>query len=161
MKKVISLFIVIVITNSALHAQKIQGIVKGILQDSLSGLALSDATVSVVRTKDSSLISFSLTARNGSFEIKNLAAGEYHLVSSFQGLQTLKTAFEISADQPSVDLGLIKLSRFYKEMEGVVIKDDAPVKVKGDTLAYNADAFKTKPNATVEDLLKKTSRGSG
>ena len=40
-------------------------------------------------------------------------------------------------------------------MDEVVIRDEAPIKVKGDTLAYNADAFKTKPNATVEDLLKR------
>jgi hypothetical protein len=40
-------------------------------------------------------------------------------------------------------------------MDAVVITDEAPVKVNGDTLSYRADAFKTKQNATVEDLLKK------
>ena len=40
-------------------------------------------------------------------------------------------------------------------MAEIIITDDAPVKINGDTLAFKADAFKTKPNATVEDLLKK------
>jgi len=30
-----------------------------------------------------------------------------------------------------------------------------PVVVNGDTLEFNAEAFKTKPNAVVEDMLKK------
>ena len=37
----------------------------------------------------------------------------------------------------------------------MVIRDYTPVRIKGDTLAFNASAFKTKPNAVVEDLLKK------
>ena len=136
-------------------AQKAPGIVKGFLKDSVSATPLADATVSVIRAKDSSLISFTLTSKNGDFEIKNLAPGEYLLSSSYQSLQTKKTRFVITAQNPVADLGVIKLERFYKQMDEVTIVDDAPVKVKGDTLAFNANAFKTKPNATAEDLLKK------
>ncbi|MGZ8544600.1 MAG: outer membrane beta-barrel family protein [Flavisolibacter sp.] len=155
MKKFCFFLLVLSMAGFGATAQKVAGTVKGILQDSISATLISDATVSVVRTRDSSLISFSLTSRNGAFEIKNLDAGEYHLISSFQGLQTRKTKFVISQQSPVADLGLIKLDRFYKELEGVVVTDEAPVRIKGDTLAFNADAFKTKPNATAEDLLKK------
>ncbi|MBD0367703.1 MAG: outer membrane beta-barrel protein, partial [Flavisolibacter sp.] len=37
----------------------------------------------------------------------------------------------------------------------VIIKDEVPIRVKGDTVSFNANSFKTKPNATAEDLLKK------
>lgn len=136
-------------------AQGTKGSVKGFLQDSVSGTPLVDATVSVTRVKDSSLVSFALTGNGGSFEIRNLEEGEYQLIASFSGLQTKKTRFSITADKSTADLGLVQLHRIYKSMEGVTIVDDAPVKIKGDTLAFNADAFKTKPNASVEDLLKK------
>jgi hypothetical protein len=155
MKKIYLIVLVIIASALTVSAQKVSGTVKGRLQDSISGTMLTDATVSVVRLQDSSLISFTITSRNGQFEIKNIDAGEYNLVSSFQGLQTKKTKFIITAREPEINLGDIKMERFYKEMEGVVITDEAPVRVKGDTLAFNADAFKTKPNATVEDLLKK------
>jgi hypothetical protein len=136
-------------------AQKVTGTVKGILRDSVSSAPLADATVSVIRHSDSSLISFTLTGPNGSFEIKNLEAGDYTLSSSFTGLQTNKTKFSISQGKDVADIGVVLLNRIYKTLDEVVIVDDAPVKVKGDTLSFNADAFKTKPNATVEDLIKK------
>ncbi len=150
------LFIVtVVLFTLPVMAQKVNGIVKGVLQDSTTATPLSDATVSVTSLRDSSLVSFSLTSRNGNFEIKNLEAGDYLLVSSFSGLQTKKTKFTISAENQTADLGIIKMDRFYKSMSEIIISDDAPVKINGDTLAFKADAFKTKPNATVEDLLKK------
>ncbi|HWJ92633.1 MAG TPA: TonB-dependent receptor [Flavisolibacter sp.] len=155
MKKFYFAVLVLVGLGSQASAQKVSGIIKGVLQDSVSATPLADATVSIVRLQDSALISFTITNSRGAFEIKNIEAGSYNLVSSFQGLQTKKIKFSISAETPAIDLGLVQLSRLYKTMDAVVVTDEAPVKVKGDTLAYNADAFKTKPNATVEDLLKK------
>ncbi len=136
-------------------AQKNDGVVKGSLQDSLSGQMLYDATVSIVRVKDSTLISFTLSSNTGFFEVKNLAQGDYRVIVSYQGFRTLKKQFSITAEQPMADLGKVVMDRSYTTLDEVVVKDEAPVKIKGDTLAFNADAFKTKPNAVVEDLLKK------
>ena len=36
-----------------------------------------------------------------------------------------------------------------------IVSQRPPVVVNGDTLEFNAEAFKTKPNAVVEDMLKK------
>jgi hypothetical protein len=155
MKKIFLFLLVLTCTIISASAQKVAGTVRGYLQDSVSSAALSDATVSIIRSRDSMLISFTLSNDKGFFEIRNIEPGDYQLISSFQGLQTYKKRFSITAEKPVVDMNTIKMSRFYKTMDEIVIKDDAPVKVKGDTIAYNADAFKTKPNATVEDLLKK------
>ena len=138
----------------AASAQKVSGTLKGVLQDSLSSTALADATVSVMLLKDSSLVSFTLTDKNGNFEIKNLDAGSYNFIASFTGLQTTVKKFIISAQQPVVNMGVVKLDQFYKDMDEVFITE-APIRISGDTIAFKADAFKTKPNATVEDLLKK------
>lgn len=135
-------------------AQKTNGKVIGILQDSISASPLADATVSIVRLKDSSFISFTLSKSNGSFEIKNLEPGDYNLLASFSGLQTGKKKLSITTATYFIDLGIIKLDRVYKSMQEIII-NEAPVKVSGDTIAFKADAFKTKANATVEDLLKK------
>ncbi|MBD0295021.1 MAG: TonB-dependent receptor, partial [Flavisolibacter sp.] len=143
------------IGSTALLAQKVTGTVRGILQDSITAQPLTDATVSVMKAKDSSLISFTLSSNSGFFEIKNLATGTYYIIVSYQGFKTIKKPFTISTGNAITDLRIIKMERAYKKMQEVVIVDDAPVKIKGDTLAFNANSFKTKPNATVEDLLKK------
>ena len=40
-------------------------------------------------------------------------------------------------------------------MLDAVVVEAAPIQVKKDTVEFNASAFKTKPNSTAEDLLKK------
>ena len=154
MKKFCFLILFLGVMGQFLAAQKITGTVRGTLQDSVSATPLADATVSVVRLKDSSLISFTLTGPSGNFEIRNLETGDYDLMASSTGLQTGKKKFSVTGEKAVIDLGLIKLDPIYKNMQEVVI-NEAPVRINGDTLAFRADAFKTKPNATVEDLLKK------
>jgi hypothetical protein len=154
MKKLYLIALAVFVLGLSVSAQKVSGSLRGILQDSLSSAPLADATVSLVRLQDSSLISFSLTDKNGRFEIKNIEAGAYNVMASFTGLQTFKRKIIISAASPAVDLGIVKMDRNYKALDEVVITE-TPIKVNGDTLAFKADAFKTKPNATVEDLLKK------
>ncbi|MFX6218481.1 hypothetical protein ABTF55_22030, partial [Acinetobacter baumannii] len=39
--------------------------------------------------------------------------------------------------------------------EVIVVAERPPVMIKKDTIEFNASAFKTLPNALVEDLLKK------
>jgi hypothetical protein len=155
MNKFYILLLAFITISTTTKAQKINGIVRGIVQDSVSAQPLADATVSVMSLKDSSLVSFTTTSGTGRFEIKNIAAGDYQLMISFTGLQTMKKKFTITAENPVVDMGTLDMLRSSKMLDEVVITDDAPIKVKGDTLAFNAAAFKTKPNATVEDLLKK------
>jgi hypothetical protein len=138
-------------------SQKTSGIVKGNLEDGTAATkqALEDATVSIMSAKDSSLVSFTLTSNSGYFEIKNLEPGDYYLIVSYQGFQTLKKSFSITAAKPVADLASVKMDKVYKSLGEVVVTDVSPIKVKGDTVEFNAGSFKTKPNASVEDLLKK------
>jgi hypothetical protein len=150
----IFLFVLLSSLSSSASGQKLPGVLKGILHES-SNDPLTEATVSVMNAKDSSLVSFSLTSNTGFFEIKNLDTASYYLMVSYQGLETLKKSFRITSESSEINLGVIKMEKAYKTLSEVIIKDQAPIQVRGDTLAYYADAFKTKPNASVEDLLKK------
>jgi hypothetical protein len=153
MKRILLFVLILALSAAGAQAQKVSGTVRGVLQDS-SSTPLGDATVSVLRIKDSSLISFTLTDSKGRFEINNIDTGEYKLIASYTSLSTLVKKFGIAAQKPVVDMGTIVMDRNYKSLDEVIIAE-APIKISGDTIAYKADAFKTKPNATVEDLLKK------
>lgn len=156
MKKFYFAVLAIFVFALSSYGQKINGIAKGTLRDSVSASPLADATISVIRSKDSSLISFTVTSNSGYFEIKNIEAGSYTLLISYTGMQSFKKPFVIGNGNTVVDFGTINLDRNYKALDEVVVKDDAPVKIKGDTVEFRAESFKSvKPNATVEDLLKK------
>jgi hypothetical protein len=130
------------------------GAVKGKLVDSASQL-LTNATVSVLVKKDSSLVNYTISDIKGKFEIKNLAVGDYHLFASFSGFEVYQKIFSVTADKRIIDLGTIIMQPEYKTLTGVVVTDASPVKMNGDTISFKANAFNSKPDATVEDVLKK------
>ena len=130
------------------------GAIKGKVTDSASHI-LFNATVSVLQIKDSSLVSYTLSDEKGAFEIKNISLGEYHLFISFSGYEVFTKIFAISDDKQVLDLGPIILQPDYKTLTAVVVSDASPVRLNGDTISFKANAFNSKPDATVEDVLKK------
>jgi hypothetical protein len=131
-----------------------QGTVKGKLSDS-TFQTLGNATISVLQKKDSSLVGYTISDAKGSFELKNLAIGDYQLFISFTGYEVYKRIFSISAAKLMADLGAIIMKPEFKTLIGVVITDASPVKMNGDTISFKANAFNSKPDATVEEVLKK------
>jgi len=137
-------------------SQKVSGSIKGILIDSVSGSTVEGATVSVVKQKDSSLVAFVISDEQGKFMIHNLQIGEYRLLVSHLSYRFFSTPFLISQKNQLPDLGTISLVTNTNLLEEVEVKTEVPpVTLKGDTTEFNAGSFKTKPNAPVEDLLKK------
>ena len=155
MKKIFTLSILVLTLFTSVQAQKADGSIKGKLVEADSKLPISDATISVLNTKDSALATFTLSNRQGVFEIKGLEAGNYQLIITHQGIETFKKVVSITSTEKMADLGELSVTKAIKTLEGVVVTTDAPVIIKNDTIQFRADAFKTKPNATVEDLLKK------
>ena len=151
--KNLSLLIFIGLFPFILLAQS--GSVKGKLLDTTSRQTLSNATISILQKKDSSLLNYTLSDSKGSFEIKNIPIGAYQLFVSFTGYEVYKKSFTISTDKLVFDLGIINMQHEFKTLTGVVVSDASPVKMNGDTISFKANAFKTKPGATVEDVLKK------
>ncbi len=143
--------ILLVFASFITFAQK--ATIKGQVTD-ISASPLPSSTVMILSVKDSSLVNFGVSDAKGIFEIKNVNKGEYLLKITFVGFAPYLKRIATTID-PVLDLGLIKLETLTKELEGVVIMGEKnPVTVKKDTIEFNAGSFKTKANATVEDLLK-------
>ena len=93
------------------------------------------------------------SAFKGAVSIPSLAYGEYKLTVSFIGYNNLDTTFRVSA--PKLNLGMLKLKPGV-QIETVVKEAKAlRTSQKGDTVSYNAGAFKVVADADVEGLLKK------
>lgn len=152
MKKLYILF-TLVLTVQLATAQKFS--IKGQVADTLSN-ALPSATVMLLNPKDSSLINFAVSDTKGFFEIKNVSKGEYDVKITFLGYAPFSKRVSAIGDNPTIEIGKIKLEPQSKQLDELVVKAEAaPVTVKRDTIEFNAASFKTKANANVEDLLKK------
>ena len=155
MKKILTLILVIFTIHTGIQAQKADGGIKGKLVDTTAKQPIADATVSVLNAKDSSLATFTLSNKQGVFEVKGLVAGDYRLVITSKGYEEIKKKITLTEAAKQVDLGNLSVQKDYKMMEGVTITTESPIVVKNDTIQFNTSGFKTQPNATLEDLLKK------
>ncbi|WP_298753939.1 outer membrane beta-barrel protein [uncultured Psychroserpens sp.] len=127
-------------------------IISGKIVSEIDGNPLESATAFIQNVKDSSVIGYTITDKKGIFTIKELVnQSKIDFFVSFVGHQTFHKS--INTNTSPIQLGSIVLKP--SELNAVIVKSTAPVTVKKDTLEFNASSFKTKKNATVEDLLKK------
>ena len=141
-------------TTRSFAQAKIRATVKGSIVDTAGRQNLENATVSLTPVHDSTRTQFVITNKQGAFQFRNIGAGNYILVISFEGFQHLAKKFTVSDSGQVVDFGTLYMQKSNDMMEAVVV-ERPPMGVKGDTVEYNAAMYTTKPNAVAEDLLKK------
>ncbi|MCE3295513.1 MAG: hypothetical protein K0R65_1227 [Crocinitomicaceae bacterium] len=131
--------------------------ISGHIQDTTNNqnVPLPNALAMLVRIKDSVLVDYKRSDENGFFEFKTPIDTLQLIVSHPRFSENSYYIFG-SAGSHEFDIKRIIIPQKSQNLKEVVIyayKD--PVYYKGDTLVYVADSFQTKPNAVVEDLLKK------
>ncbi len=136
------------------YGQKTTYSVEGIVEDTL-GNPLIYSTVLLLDKVDSTMVDYTRTELDGSFKVKDIPAGNYLIRSTYIGYIPL----EVDASSPEgkdLNLGVLKMTEIGKELMEIVIKAaKAPIKMRGDTIEYDATTFKVPEGSTVEDLLRK------
>ncbi|WP_420633039.1 outer membrane beta-barrel family protein [Candidatus Palauibacter sp.] len=126
--------------------------VSGVVADT-AGAGLNGAMVVALAKPDSVLTRFTTTNGEGVFVLGDLRPGEYVLQVTLIGHGTIRQDLTVTGE--NVNVGTIQLEVMAVEMDPLVITlDHVPFLNRRDTLGYNAGAFRTRPNATVEDLLR-------
>lgn len=132
--------------------------IKGNVQDTSNNQIkpLKNATAMLVRIKDSVLVDFRRTDANGDFSFSDLKLDTLQLIISHPTLAENSYYIFGSSSNYEFDIKRIVIAPKTQLVKEVVIYAyKEPVFYRGDTLVYVADSFQTKPNAVVEDLLKK------
>ena len=122
--------------------------------DAKNGQAIEMATVRLLKQKDSALVQGAQTDMKGGFTLPKVRSGNYILLVSSVGYHDYKR--NITMENKDLILKAIQLNENIKLLNELEVKGTAAqLVVKGDTVEYNAAAFKTQENAAVEELLKK------
>ena len=118
------------------------------------GAPMVFSSVVLLNPADSTMQSFGITNKEGHFEIKNIKKGDYLLQVAFLGYGTIYKYLSVPVE--GNNLGTIIMKGKSKDVSEVkVVGEYVPLAIKKDTVEYNANAFKLKPDAVAEDLLKK------
>ena len=151
MKRFILLFAFSILAQAAL-AQSFT--IKGRLTDT-SDDGLPNATLLLLKAADTTMVNYALTSLEGDFEIRNVGREPHFLRISYVGYATLNLAVEPPTGQ-TLDLGRVQLQDERTLLREVIVQEERiPMRVRGDTIEYDALAFRIQPNEVVEDLLKR------
>lgn len=119
-----------------------------------TGEPMIQASVRLLTPRDSVQVKGSVTNENGRFTLSAVKKGSYILEASYVGYNPEYSNIKVSdSDIRLKPITLTESAIMLKETTVVGIK--TPIKVMQDTVEYNADSYKTAPNAVVEDLLKR------
>ncbi|WBL26933.1 outer membrane beta-barrel protein [Zunongwangia sp. HGR-M22] len=137
----------------SLTAQKFE--ISGKLLDKETAEPLEAATVFAEAVSDSTLVTYTISDKDGSFKLKGITSlKELNLYVTFVGYIPYESRVSLKESR-IVNLDPISLEFQVESLGDVLVKARrAPVTIKKDTLEFNAESFKTKKDATVEDLLK-------
>jgi hypothetical protein len=149
------LLIFLTLSSLAVQAQSAAVVIKGRVGDSVTHALLPDASLTLLHLPDSIVIRRAVSGKNG-FLFNRLKPGRYLLYLSNIGYKDTLVPISLKVTDSVVDLGFVWLVPTPRSLVEVVVKAIIPpVITKSDTLVYDVGAYKTRPNATVEELLKK------
>jgi hypothetical protein len=114
---------------------------------------IESATIYIIHPKDSSVVEYTLSDKNGLFKLQTKVNTQNLILKiAAEGYQEYSKNIEKLTENK--DFGNLELTEL-NSLNEVVIKSTAPpIRVKKDTLEFNASSFKMRPDANVETLLK-------
>ncbi len=114
---------------------------------------ITNATVYLLKAKDSAIINYTSTNNEGKFSLKldpindssllKIEADKHNPYSKiFDKIESTQNIGEVELDDSKVnDIAEVKISA-------------SPVKIKTDTIEFNASSIKVRPDSKIEELLK-------
>ena len=156
MKKfTLALFLLTGVSSTVIAQSKFN--VVGTIIEKENHSAIPQATVRVLSLPDSAMVTGASTDANGSFKIQNVKKGKYALKVSFIGYQDHTINLDLTnKNEKTVNIGYLTLLENNKMLkEAVVSANAAQVQVSGDSLVYNASAFRVAEGSALEELVKK------
>ena len=145
MKKLL-LLLCIVASGTSFAQIKMQGIVK----DSI-GTPLELANVIAINQDTNTLESYAITDERGKYILSVGKNGKYNVQVSYIGYKTSDEA--ITTQEADITKDFILQPD--NSLDAVELTYEMPVTIKGDTIVYNADSFKSGSERKLEDVLKK------
>jgi hypothetical protein len=142
-------YLVLLLLTTVSFSQNIR--FDGVILDS-NKTPLEMANVMAMNSDAKTMDSYAITNDKGKFVLNLRPNTKYSIKISYLGMKNkevaMATANQNMTQSIVMDSGGI-------ELEGVEIVREMPVSIKGDTIVYNADSFKSGTERKLEDVLKK------
>lgn len=128
--------------------------IKGKITDAQTNAPLGYATIRVLKSTDSTLVSGAISDDKGQFSVE-AAYGQYYAIIEFIGYKSLRTtSFTLSKEQPSHDLGNLKIASSSKTLDEVVVQaEKSSMELSLDKKIFNVGKDLSNAGGTAIDIL--------
>jgi len=127
--------------------------ISGTFIDSKDKSSLPGVTVTIAPQNDSTGKTGSVSDVDGNYTLTVSAAGKYVFKASYIGYSNITRTIDVS---DNIVMGQVSMSPASSTLQNVTVEaKQVRGEQLGDTSQFNANAFKTNPDATTEDLLNK------
>ncbi len=155
MKKLTLLIMILAFYTCASGQQAITGSVTGRVIDNIDSTPFIEATVAIYSSADSSLVSGSVTDKEGRFVIPGIPSGDYYLLVKYMGYEQQSVDFHIGQANGSYDTGDIRLSESTLILSGVSVVASRPqVIYKDDKKILKVDEYRKTGATTLAQVLQ-------
>src|SRR4051794_13288148 len=153
-KRLVSIlaYAILLLFVNTLKAQSISGVVK----DEKTTIALEGASIALFNTNDSTLITGTVTKKDGAFIIDKLNNGSYYLLIRSVGYQSKKITDLNLNNAQATNIGIIALLPAENIIQTVTVVSATKLFAQNliDKQVYKADQFVSARGGTTMDVLK-------
>lgn len=142
-------YFLVLIATSLTWAQNIR--FEGLIQDT-NKAPLEMANIMAMNLDTKAMDAYAITNDKGKFVLNLKPNANYTIKLSYLGMKNKEMALHTLSENMTQN---ITMETGGIELEGVEIVREMPVSIKGDTIVYNADSFKSGTEKKLEDVLKK------
>ncbi|MBS1655965.1 MAG: TonB-dependent receptor, partial [Bacteroidetes bacterium] len=139
------------------YAQDKQGKITGTIVDG-SQKNMASATITLINAKDSSVVKFTSSTKEGNYEFDHVSEGRFFVQVTIIGYEKANSdAIVISSANQLVKVPEIKLTEESKSLEAVTVTAKKPfIETKIDKTVVNVDASPTSAGSTAMEVLEKS-----
>ena len=148
-------FLLLVSSSFAQGVGKVSGSIK--VKNEATAIPVN-ATVALLRAKDSATVKFTVLQKDGSYSFEQLSNGTYLVAVTSAGYQkSFSPGFEISNEKQAVQVAVIELTELTKSLTGVTVTASRPlIEQKIDRTIVNVDASITNIGTSALEVLEKS-----
>lgn len=151
MPKLLSILFIQLFLYQGVFSQNITGTVKD-----EAGSLVKDATVYLLKAKDSSLVKMGVSSEKGGYHFDNIPAGNYLVSAAFTGMQTGFSA-PFAHNGTAIKVPDIQLTRKDASLGNVTVTSRKPmVEVKADKMVINVEQTINSIGSDALELLRKS-----
>ncbi|MES3017794.1 MAG: outer membrane beta-barrel protein [Bacteroidota bacterium] len=127
--------------------------VSGVVQDT-TGTGIFSATVKIIPSGGSDTL-MTRSDVDGNFTFRGVTGSNFSVVVTSLGYAAFITSYTNADGSSAIVLPKITLKATSKLLQEVVVNGTPPVLIKTDTVEYRVSDLKLKPDAVVEDAIKR------